>query len=152
MDMKEIESQIREVYTTLMYAFQKLNKRIKRIEAGGAGGGASYDIIWTNAYPDALFPVTDLIIPELAVYDLILIVYKTRTDLTNILSVMAPNGGAPDLSSFKITGNGVELRVRDCQITIADNKIHFGNCKVGTTSSSNNNAYNVPVAIYGIKQ
>lgn len=152
MDTKELERQIRDVYTTLMYGLSKLKKRIKRLEDGETGGGAQYDIIWSNPAPTDEMRPTDIVIPSLGDYDLILIIFKTYKASDNLLSVITPNGGAPDLLNAKITGTGAEIRTRDCQILLETNTIHFGNCKTGVTTSTNNNVYNVPYLIYGIKQ
>ena len=150
MDTKELERQIRDVYTTLMYAFSKLKKRIKRLEDNGTGGGG-FDLLWTNPTPNSNFNPQDVAIENLSDYRLILITYHVYRAEPPSRSVIAALDEAPWLQYAKVTSEGVSLRSRDCQIHASDGYLHFGNCKIGTTSETNNNGYNVPLYIYGIK-
>lgn len=145
MDIKELERQIRDVYTTLMYALSKLKKRVKVLESGG------YDLLWTNPTPNNNFNPQDIEIENLSDYRLLLITYHMYRGETPSGSVIAAIDEAPYLQHSKTTSDGCELRSRDCTINAAAGSIHFGNCHIGTIAQVNNNAYNVPWYIYGIK-
>ena len=150
MNTKELERQIRDVYTTLMYALSKLKKRVKLLEDNGTGGGG-FKLAWTNPSPADDFYPKDVSIKNLSDYRLVLITFHVYKGENESQSIIASIDEDPLLQCVKVKNNDISIRSRDCQIHAANDYIHFGNCKVGTTTEVNNNGYNVPWYIYVMK-